>query len=124
MNNLENKLKKTLKSEPGFDPDKGQFKQKETVQMFYDNMRNVKIVFWIFMLISLAILITGAFGILHNTGRYTTWALFVALVGFNSTILLKLWYWIMSSKLSLLKEIKQLQLQIAELDDKKTSNKN
>jgi hypothetical protein len=122
MDNLENQLKKTLKSDSGFDPDKDQFKQKETVRMFYDNMRNVKIVFWIFMAISLAIIVIGAIGIFQNTGRYITWALFVALVGFNSTILMKLWYWIVSSKLSLLKEIKQLQLQIAELADKKSND--
>jgi hypothetical protein len=41
-------------------------------------------------------------------------ALFLALVGFNSTILMKLWYWIAHTKLSILQELKQLQLQIAE----------
>ena len=30
-------------------------------------------------------------------------------------VLMKLWYWIMNNKLNVLKEIKQLQLQIAEL---------
>jgi len=37
----------------------------------------------------------------------------------DSTVLIKLWYWIMNNKLNVLKELKQLQLQIAELAAKK-----
>ena len=33
----------------------------------------------------------------------------------DSTVLIKLWYWIMNNKLNVLKELKQLQLQISEL---------
>lgn len=119
MINLEKELKEALEKNGDFDVARGETLRKETVRMFYDNMRNVKIVFWIGMVISLAIIIIGALGIHYNTGRYITWALFTALVGFNSTILLKLWYWVMSSKLSILKELKQLQLQIAEQAGKK-----
>jgi len=35
----------------------------------------------------------------------------------DSTVLIKLWYWIMNNKLNVLKELKQLQLQIAELEN-------
>ena len=36
----------------------------------------------------------------------------------DSTVLIKLWYWIMNNKLNVLKELKPLQLQIAELASK------
>jgi hypothetical protein len=36
----------------------------------------------------------------------------------DSTVLIKLWYWITNNKLNVLKELKQLQLQIAELAGK------
>ena len=39
-------------------------------------------------------------------------------------VLMKLWYWIMNNKLKVLKEIKQLQVQIAELSDKKSDVEN
>jgi len=48
----------------------------------------------------------------------------ITLIGYNSTILMKLWYWVVSTKLNILKEIKQLQLQIAELADKEPPSEN
>jgi len=120
MDNLENELKKTLKNEIGFDHNKNQAQRKETRQMFYDKMRNVKIVTWISLVICVAIIIAGIKGMSDNTGKYVNFALFMALVGFNSTILIKLWCWQMYTKIGIIKEIKQLQLQIAELAEKKS----
>jgi len=42
----------------------------------------------------------------------------------DSTVLIKLWYWIMNNKLNVLKELKQLQLQIAELAGKNPPSEN
>ena len=120
MDNLENELKKTLKNEIGFDHNKNQAQRKETKQMFYDKMRNVKIVTWIGLVICVAIMLTGMKGMSLNTGKYVNHALFMALVGFNSTILIKLWCWQMYTKIGIIKEIKQLQLQIAELVGQKS----
>jgi hypothetical protein len=41
------------------------------------------------------------------------------MIGYNSTILMKLWYWVVSTKLGILKELKQLQLQVSELTEEK-----
>jgi hypothetical protein len=129
MNNLEKELKKTLKTESGIDPDKGQFKQKETEQMkllferFVTNVQRARLVFWIFFAVGLIIMFMGMILLFHlSIPRELNIALFVALVGFNTTILIKLWYWTMHAKFAVLKEIKQLQLQIAELADKKSSD--
>jgi len=130
MDNLENQLKKKLKTEPGFDPDKGQFKQKETIQMklffeqFTNNIKYIRTIYWIFLLLCVVVTCAGLAGMQQNTGRYIYFGLFMALVGYNSTILMKLWYWVLKSKLDVLKEIKQLQLQIAELAEKDSFTKN
>jgi len=42
----------------------------------------------------------------------------------DSTVLIKLWYWIMNNKLNVLKEVKKLELQIAELTGKSQSAEN
>ena len=42
----------------------------------------------------------------------------------DSTVLIKLWYWIMNNKLNVLREMKQLQLQIAELAGKEPPAEN
>jgi hypothetical protein len=121
MNNLEKELKKTLKAEPGFDPGKGETKRKEITQVYDKKMKKYKIEFWLRYAAAIAITIYGALGIKYNTGRYVTWALFTAMVGFNLIIMMILWYQHRVIRLETLKEIKQLQLQIAELADKKSS---
>ena len=121
MDNLEKELKKTLKSEPGFDPEKGETKRKEIAQVYDKKMKKYKIEFWLRYAAAIAITIYGAIGIKYNTGRYVTWALFTAMVGFNLIIMMILWYQHRVIRLETLKEIKQLQLQIAELADKKSS---
>lgn len=122
MNNLENKLKKTLKTESGFDPEKSETKRKEIAQVYDKTMKKYKIEFWLRYAAAIAITIYGAIGIKYNTGRYITWALFTAMVGFNLILALILWYQHRVIRLETLKEIKQLQLQIAELADKKSSD--
>jgi hypothetical protein len=49
------------------------------------------------------------------------WVIFF-MIGFNSTILMKLWYWVADTKLNVLKEMKQLQLQVTELSGREQSS--
>jgi len=117
MDNLEQELKKALKKNGDFDIDKSETLRKEIVQMWYSkNLRKTKIIFWIFYLCSLGMMIGGYIGLrtADNTVGMLSWVLFF-MIGFNSTILMKLWYWVIDTKLSVLKEMKQLQLQITEL---------
>ena len=120
MDNLENELKKTLKTESAFDPAQSETKTKEIAQMYDKTMKKYKIEFWLRYAAAIAITIYGAAGIKYNTGRYVSWALFTALVGFNSIIMLMLWYQHRVVRLETLKEIRQLQLQIAELAGQKS----
>ena len=116
MNNLEHELEKVLAGNGDFDVNKSETLRKEIVQMWFDkNMRKTKIIFWIFYLCSIGMMIGGYIGLRNatNTVGMLSWVLFF-MIGFNSTILMKLWYWIINTKLSVLKEMKQLQLQIAE----------
>ncbi len=117
MDNLEQELKKALKKNGDFDIDKSETLRKEIVQMWYSkNLRKTKIIFWIFYLCSIGMMIGGYIGLrtADNTVGMLSWVLFF-MIGFNSTILMKLWYWVIDTKLSVLKEMKQLQLQITEL---------
>jgi hypothetical protein len=120
MINFENELKKTLEKNGTFDLAKSETARKETVQMFYDNMRKVKIVYWISFLLCLGMMAAGYIGLRSatDTRGMLLWVIFF-MIGFDSTILMKLWYWVVSSKIKVLEEIKQLQLQIAEQAGKK-----
>jgi hypothetical protein len=48
----------------------------------------------------------------------------ITMIDYNSTVIMKLWYWVVSTKLNILKEIKQLQLEIVELARKEEPLKN
>ena len=126
MDNLEKELTELLKNESGLEASKDETARKEIAQMegfferFVTNVQRARLVFWIFFVLGLIIMFVGLTLLfnLRNPNELAV-ALFMALVGFNSTILIKLWYWTMSTKFDVLKEIKEVQLQITELAEKK-----
>ena len=126
MNNLEQELKQVFEPSSDFDTHKSETLRKEIVQMWFDeNMRKTKIIFWIFYLCSIGMMIGGYIGLrtAGDTKGMLSWVLFF-MIGFNSTILMKLWYWVINTKLNVLKEMKELQLQVAGLTGKETTEGN
>jgi hypothetical protein len=126
MIDFEKELKEVLGKNGNFDSVKSETLRKETVQMWRDmNLRKVKIVFWIYFLLSIGMMVGGYIGLrlAADTKGMLCWVLFF-MIGFNSTILMKLWYWVVDTKLNILKEVKQLQLQITEEAGKNTSSEN
>lgn len=120
MDKLEKQLKKVLEKNGVFDVSKSETLRKELIQMWCDkNLQRTKLVYWIFFLLSLGMMGGGYIGLRSagNTRGMILWAIFL-MIGFNSTILMKLWYWVVDAKLNIQKEVKQLQLQIAELAGK------
>ncbi len=123
MDKLEKQLKQVLGKNGIFDAAKSETLRKEMKQMIFQkfegDMSRVKVVFWIFLVISAVMMVGGMLFINHEKGtRGMIFAAVVTMIGYNSTVLMKLWYWVVSTKLNILKEIKQLQLQIAELAGK------
>lgn len=129
MDNLEKELTELLKNESGLEASKDETARKEIAQMegfferFVTNVQRARLVFWVFFLLCLGMMVGGYIGLRYagNTKEMLSWVIFF-MIGFNSTILMKLWYWVVSTKLNILKEIKQLQLQIAELAGKELSH--
>ena len=88
------------------------------LQKFELDMFQVKIVFWIFLIVSAAMMVGGMiFLTREESTRGMLFSVVVAMIGYNSTVLMKLWYWVVSTKLGILKELKQLQLQVSELTE-------
>ena len=126
MDKLEKQLKKVLEKNGIFDVSKSETLRKEIVQMWCDkNLLRAKLVLWIFLLLSIGMMVGGYIGLRSagNTRGMILWAIFL-MIGLNSTVLMKLWYWVVDAKLNILKETKQLQLQIAELTGKEQPSEN
>jgi hypothetical protein len=92
--------------------------------LYKKQLRKVAIECYLRLAIAGAIIVYGAIGIKYNTGWYVTWALFTAIVGVNGAMVIILWAWQIQAKLSIQKELKELQLQIAELAGKEPSSEN
>jgi hypothetical protein len=128
MSDIENELKKILKADNSFDADKATVMRKEIEQMIFHKYEldffKLKVIFWIFFVLSLGMMAGGYIGLLsaNETKAMLCWVLFF-MIGFNSTILMKLWYWVVDTKLNVLKEMKQLQLQVTELTGKESPSK-
>jgi ABC-type sugar transport system permease subunit len=119
MIDFENKLKNALEKNGDFDSAKSETARKEIVQMFEDKLKRVKLWTWIFLLIDVVVITVGVSSLLINllvtksTNAIIVSAIII-LIAHEGTVLIKLWYWILNTKYDVLKELKQLQLQIAE----------
>ena len=128
MDNLEKELTELPRNENGFESSIDESARKEMAQVisqkFESVMSKVKVVFWIFLVLSAAMMVGGMIFLTQEKGtRGMLFAAVIALIGYNSTILMKLWYWVVSTKLGILKELKQLQLQVTELTGRESPGK-
>jgi len=123
MDELEKTIQVTLSQTGKFDAGKAETLRKEIVQMFEGKLKKVKLLTWAFLLIDGIIIAGGISGLLvnllitKNTNAMIISAV-VVLIAHEGTVLIKLWYWVLNTKYGVLKELKQLQLQIAELKGK------
>jgi hypothetical protein len=101
-----------------YDLDKNSALTQDIGKLYKKQLRKAVIECYVRLAAAAAITVYGAIGIKYNEGRYVTWALFTAIVGVNAAMVIILWYWQIQAKLSIQKEMKELQLQIAELADK------
>jgi len=129
MNEFEKTIQVTLSQTGKFDAGKAETLRKEMVQMFEGKLKKVKLWTWAFLLIDGIIIAGGISSLLvnllitKNTNAMIISAV-VVLIAHEGTVLIKLWYWVLNTKYGVLKELKQLQLQIAELTGKKPSSEN
>lgn len=110
--NIENKLNELLKMKDDLDELKSQRKQQETVDDFEKKQKTLKTYYYIWLVVCVVIMLAGIAGIEHNSEKYKLNALFIALVGLNGTLLMKLWYFIKLTNLHVLQELKQLRIQL------------
>lgn len=98
-----------------YDLDKNGAVTQEIGNLYNKKLRRLKIECYLRLAVAVWIIMYGVRGIKYNTGWYVTWALFTAVAGVNAAMVILLWYWQIQAKLSIQKEMKELQLQIAEL---------
>ncbi len=90
----------------------------DATSIFKEKRRTTTVYFYIYFAITLAIMIYGIIGINLNTGKYQILSLFYAILGFEGTVLMKLWYHTVTTRLAILQEMKQFELRMVEMINK------
>ncbi len=116
MDNFDQHLVQALRHEQDYDDNRSDSVQKEVVQMFHNKKRFAAILTWIWLVIAPIVILSLIWYFFQTTNiKAMLLCVMIVLIIHESTVLMKLWYWAIDTKTSVLKEIKQLQLQIGEL---------
>jgi len=87
--------------------------------MYDKKLKMVKLATQISLLVLAAMIVYGLRRLSHSEKTVDMFAYAIVIVILSQgTVLMKLWYWVLNTKYGVLKELKQLQLQIAEMAGK------
>lgn len=113
MSEPQDNLGKALAQNGSFDPRRAKQLKQNAVAALNTKMRWVGRITFIFLCLDVWILLFAFYHFLQvsDTKLLIMYA-FIMLVCFESTILMKLWYWVMNDKISVLKELKLLRLEL------------
>ncbi|NQT16306.1 MAG: hypothetical protein HQ582_26350 [Planctomycetes bacterium] len=118
MNEPESELKKALAENGVFDPGRARESREKVVSTFKAAMRKVERYLWVYMCLCSWLFVFALFHFFHSaTTKGMIFYGLLLLMFFETTVLMKLWYWIVNNKLTVIKEVKQLQLGGAPGDD-------
>lgn len=119
MDKFERQLGDVLRDSGSFDTERGTARREEIGKMYDDKLKTYRYFTWGILAFETVciVLIVGAF-MFTNEIKWLIGLAAVGLAAYQSTILMKLWYWQMDTKLRTIKEVKELQLQIVELSQR------
>ena len=113
MSNRDDEIRERIMGEEAFDAPPADETKAALVRRFRSARKKLLVQMTIWVLVGLAILMWGGYILGHVSGtRAMLAALFVMLVGFETTVLIKLWYWTVDSKAAVVEQIQRLGLRM------------
>ena len=125
MNEREEQLKKALETIMEYGGQRADSAADEAARTFQKQKRRLMIIAWVFLGVLSAAFIPVLFTfVLSRDTKVLIACATITLVLGQLEVLIKLWYWIVHARMSLQKDMKELQLQVAELvpQQKQTSD--
>jgi len=128
MDELEKTIRTTLSDTNKFDAAKAETLRKETVQMFDKKLKKAIIIAWVGIGIGVVFEVAGWIGLvlsmfLGGSVKLVVFFGVIALSGGQFHLFTKLWYWVYHNEIKVRTEVKELQLQVAELTGKEPPSK-
>jgi len=114
MDEFENLLARSLREGPRPDAGRGEIARKEALRMFENKILLAKVLVWIAIALSLAFAICGAVLISDGSTDGLVIGLLLIYVGVQLQLLMKLWYWIIHSRITIQKDLKELEMRLME----------
>ncbi|MGW8256294.1 MAG: hypothetical protein ACWGMZ_02290 [Thermoguttaceae bacterium] len=112
MNEHENELKRALVENGRFDAERAKQLSEAAVSHYVNGLKKTERVLWIYLIVCVTIMAFSCDIFLFATSnKMMIGSGIMFLVALETTILMKLWYWIVNTKLTLQKEIRQWQVQ-------------
>ena len=129
MDEFEKTIRTTLSETNKFDAAKAETLRKETVQVFDKKLKTALIIAWVGIGIAVVFEAAGWIGLVLSMflgGSVKLMIFFgvIVLSGGQFHLLSKLWYWVYHNEIKVRTEVKELQLQVAELTGKNPSAEN
>jgi cation transport ATPase len=128
MDEFEKTIRTTLSDTNKFDAAKAETLRKETVQMFDKKLKKAIIIAWVGIGIGVVFEVAGWIGLvlsmfLGGSVKLVVFFGVIALSGGQFHLFTKLWYWVYHNEIKVRTEVKELQLQVAELAGKEPPSK-
>ncbi len=118
MNEFEKQLREALTGEQRFDSARGESMRQEVTRMYKKKRKTAMIIAWVAIaLCNLVAIPAIVIFVLSGSSKVLIACAAVAIIAGQLEILAKLWYWVVHGRIVLQEEIKELQLQIAQLAD-------
>jgi hypothetical protein len=115
---LESKLNELLGMKKQLEELTTEKRKNDALVTFAGKKKKLLIYYWIYLAIFVVIAMGGIIGIETETGSEQIYCLFVALLGCEGAILIKMWYHTTNSRLLILDEMKQFEIRMTALLEK------
>ena len=116
MEEFEFEIKKMMSGESPVDASKVKEVGEEVVRAYDRKKHKVRVCLYVWMAVICVFLALSAYWFFRSSDlKACLGAGVLFLVMYESTVLMKLWYWVVDSKIATVRELKLVQLQLAEL---------
>lgn len=113
MSKRDDEIRERIMGDEDFGPQPGDEAKAALVGRFRTERKRLLVRMTIWVLIGMGICMWGGYALAHiSNTRAMLAALFTMLVGFESTVLIKLWYWTADSKAAVMEQIQRLGLRV------------
>lgn len=114
MDNAEHELRKRILSEDSFDPSKEEAVKASLVAAFERKRKKLLLHLMMYVLVGIGLIFWGAYVLgVSSHVKVMLAGLALILVGYETTVLVKLWYWTVHTRISTAEDLKKLQLLVA-----------